>query len=110
MIEQLQRRLQAYEEKMKKKHEIEEQLLKMEINPKKREENSNKKRRHYIKEEVEVEVGVMVIDEVGILTTTTPIMEEEKAQPKDKAKATQDQGTTNPKYSAMIVKSLGIML
>ena len=62
------------------------------------------------KEEVEVEVGVMVIDEVGILTTTTPIMEKEKAQPKDKAKAIQDQGTTNPKYNAMIVKSLGIML
>ena len=56
--------------------------------------------------EVEDEVEVVVIDEVGISTTTTPIMPKEKAQPE----AIQDRGMTNPKYSAIIVKSLGIML
>ena len=45
-IEQLQGRLQAYEEKQKKKQGIEEQLLKMEVNPKKREESSDNGRRH----------------------------------------------------------------
>ncbi|KAH9697695.1 hypothetical protein KPL71_023716 [Citrus sinensis] len=48
-IEQLQGRLQAYEEKLKKKQGIEEQLLKMEVNPKKREENSDNERRHYVR-------------------------------------------------------------
>ena len=36
MIKQLQGRLQAYEEKLKKKQGIEEQLLKMKNNPKKK--------------------------------------------------------------------------
>ncbi|KAH9745480.1 hypothetical protein KPL70_004087 [Citrus sinensis] len=48
-IEQLQGRLQAYEEKQKKKQGIEEQLLKMEVNPKKREESSDNERRHYVR-------------------------------------------------------------
>ncbi|KAL9423082.1 hypothetical protein AB3S75_035217 [Citrus x aurantiifolia] len=48
-IEQLQGRLQAYEEKQKKKQGIEEQLLKMEVNLKKREESSDNERRHYIR-------------------------------------------------------------
>ena len=56
------------------------------------------------------EVEVVVMDEVGISTTTTPIMPKEKAQPEDEAEAIQDRGMTNPKYSAIIVKSLGIML
>ena len=60
--------------------------------------------------EVEDEVEVVVMDEVGISTTTTPIMPKEKAQPEDEAEAIQDRGMTNPKYSAIIVKSLGIML
>ena len=37
-------------------------------------------------------------------------MPNEKAQPEDEAEAIQDRGMTNPKYSAIIVKSLGIML
>ena len=52
------------------------------------------------------EVEVVVMDEVGISTTTTPIMPKEKAQPEE----IQDRGMTNLKYSAIIVKSLGIML
>ena len=48
-IEQLQGRLQAYEEKLKKKQGIEEKLLKMEVNPKKREESSDNERRHYVR-------------------------------------------------------------
>ena len=48
-IEQLQGRLQAYEEKQKKRQGIEEQLLKMEVNPKKREESSDNERRHYVR-------------------------------------------------------------
>ena len=60
--------------------------------------------------EVKDEVEVVVMDEVGISTTTTPIMPKEKAQPEDEAEAIQDRGMTNPKYSAIIVKSLGIML
>ena len=60
--------------------------------------------------EVEDEVEVVVIDEVGISTTTTPIMPKEKAQLKDEVEAIQDRGMTNPKYSVIIVKSLGIML
>ncbi|KAH9670830.1 hypothetical protein KPL70_017126 [Citrus sinensis] len=48
-IEQLQGRLQAYEEKQKKKQGIEEQLLKMEVNLKKREESSDNERRHYVR-------------------------------------------------------------
>ena len=47
-IEKLQGMLQGYEEKMKKKYEIEEQLLKMEINPKKKEESSDNERRDYV--------------------------------------------------------------
>ena len=56
------------------------------------------------------------MDEVGISTTTTPIMLKKKAQPEDEAEAEaeaeaiQDRGMTNPKYSTIIVKSLGIML
>jgi len=61
--------------------------------------------------EVEDEVEVVVMDEVRIsTTTTTPIIPKEKAQPEDEAEAIQDRGMTNPKYSAIIVKSLGIML
>ena len=37
-------------------------------------------------------------------------MPKEKAQPEDEAEAIQDRSMTNPKYSAIIVKSLGIML
>ncbi|KAH9719925.1 hypothetical protein KPL70_005931 [Citrus sinensis] len=48
-IEQLQGRLQAYEEKLKKKQAIEEQLLNMEVNPKKREESFDNERRHYVR-------------------------------------------------------------
>ena len=59
--------------------------------------------------EVEDEVEVVVMDEVGI-SITTPIMPKEKAQPEDEAEAIQDRGMTNLKYSAIIVKSLGIML
>ncbi|KAH9782617.1 hypothetical protein KPL71_008982 [Citrus sinensis] len=47
-IEQLQGRLQAYEEKQNKKQGIEEQLLKMEVNPKKIEESSDNERRYYV--------------------------------------------------------------
>ena len=61
------------------------------------------------KVEDEDEVEVVVMDEVEI-STTTPIMPKEKTQPEDEAKAIQDQGMTNLKYSAIIVKSLGIML
>ena len=57
------------------------------------------------------EVEVVVMDEVRIsTTTTTPIMPKDKAQPEDKAETIQDRGMTNPKYNAIIVKSLGIML
>ena len=59
--------------------------------------------------EDEDEVEVVVMDEVGI-STTTLIMPKEKAQPEDEAEAIQDRGTKNPKYSAIIVKSLGIIL
>ena len=37
-------------------------------------------------------------------------MPNEKAQPEDEAEAIQDRGMTNPKYNAIIVKSLGILL
>ena len=50
----------------------------------------------------------MVMDEVGI--STTPIMKKKKAQPEDEVEAIRDRGMTNSKYSAIIVKSLGIML
>ena len=60
--------------------------------------------------EVEDEVEVVIMDEVGISTTTTPIMPKEKAQLEDEAKVIQDRGMTNPKYSAIIVKILGIIL
>ena len=60
--------------------------------------------------EVEDEVEVVVIDDAGILTTRTPIMPNEKAQPEDEAETIQDQGMKNPKYNVIIVKSLGIML
>ncbi|KAH9681167.1 hypothetical protein KPL71_026862 [Citrus sinensis] len=40
--------------------------------------------------EVEDEVKVVVTDEVGISTTTTPIMPKEKAQPEDEVEAIQD--------------------
>ena len=60
--------------------------------------------------EAEAEVEVVVMDEVGISTTTTLIMPKEKAQPEDEVEAIQDRGMTNPKYSAIIVKSLGIIL
>ena len=46
-IDQLQDRLQAYEEKQNK-HGIEEQLLKMEINSKKREESSVNRKNQYV--------------------------------------------------------------
>ena len=57
---------------------------------------------------VKDEVEVVIIDEIGILTTS--IMEKEKAQAEDNIEAIHDQGMTNPKYNAIIVKSLGIML
>ena len=63
-----------------------------------------------VEDKVEVVVMVMVIDEVGISTTTTPIMPKEKAQPEDEVEVIQDRGMTIPKYSAIIVKSLAIML
>ncbi|XP_015389597.1 uncharacterized protein LOC107178658 [Citrus sinensis] len=47
-IEQLQGRLQPYEEKLKTNQGIEEQLLKMEVNPKKKEESLDNERRHYV--------------------------------------------------------------
>ena len=56
------------------------------------------------------EVEVVVIDEVGISITTILIMEKEKAQLADEVEAIKDRGTTNPKYSAIVVKSLGIIL
>ena len=59
---------------------------------------------------VEDEVEVLVMDEVGISTTTTPIMSKEKVQLEDEAEAIQDRGMSNPKYNAIIVKSLGTML
>ena len=37
-------------------------------------------------------------------------MEKEKAQTEDEVEPIQDRGITNPKYNAIIVKSLGIML
>ena len=40
--------------------------------------------------EVEDEVEVVVMDEVGISTTATPIMPTEKAQPEDEVEAIQD--------------------
>ena len=60
--------------------------------------------------EVEDEVEVVVMDEVRFLATATPIIEKEKAQPEDEAEVIQDQGTINPKYSAIIVQILGIIL
>ena len=45
------------------------------------------------------EVEVVVMDEVGTSTTTTPIMPKEKPQPEDKVEAIQDRGMTNPKYN-----------
>lgn len=59
--------------------------------------------------EAEDEVEVAVMNEIRI-STTTLIMEKEKTQPKDKAKVIEDRGTTNIKYSVIIVKSLGIIL
>ena len=59
--------------------------------------------------EVEDEVEIVVMDGDGI-STTTPIMPKEKAQPEDDEKAIQDRGMTNLKYNSIIVKSLGIML
>ena len=60
--------------------------------------------------EVEDEVEVLVMDDVGILTTTTPIMPKEKAQPEDEVEVIQDRGMANPKYNFIIVKSFNIML
>ena len=48
MIEHLQGNLQAYEEQKKKKHEIEEQLFKIEINLKKKEESLDNTSRQYV--------------------------------------------------------------
>lgn len=44
-IKQLQGRLQAYEEKQKKKHGIKEQLLKIKVNTKKKEESFDNNKR-----------------------------------------------------------------
>ncbi|KAH9681844.1 hypothetical protein KPL71_027113 [Citrus sinensis] len=46
--------------------------------------------------EVEDEVEVVVMDEVGISTTTTPVMPKEKAQPEDEAEAIQDRECRAP--------------
>ncbi|KAH9751570.1 hypothetical protein KPL71_014344 [Citrus sinensis] len=46
--------------------------------------------------EVEDEVEVVVMDEVGISTTTTPIMPKEKAQPEDEAETIQDRECRAP--------------
>ena len=79
----------------------------MEVNPKK--EKKALTTRECIMSEVEVEVEVedkvevVVMDKVGISTTTTPIMPKEKAQPEE----IQDRGK-NPKYNVIIVKNLGI--
>ena len=101
-IEQLQGILQASKEKFKKKQGIKEQLRKIEV---------NKKKALTIREGIMSEIEVMVMDEVEISTTTTTlIMPKEKAQSEDEAKVIQDQGMINPKYNAIIVKSLGIML
>ena len=56
--------------------------------------------------EVKDEVEVVVMDEVRISTTTTPIILKEKAQLEDEVEAIQDRGMKNPKYNAIIVKSL----
>ena len=60
-------------------------------------------------EENEDVVEVVVMDEVGI-STAIPTMPKEKAQAEDEAEAIQDRGMKNLKYSAIIVKSLSIML
>ena len=52
------------------------------------------------------EVEVVVMDEVGISTTTTPIMPKEKAQLEDEAEAIQDRGMIDPKYNAIKVWAL----
>ncbi|KAH9698867.1 hypothetical protein KPL71_024159 [Citrus sinensis] len=90
--------LQAYEEKLKKKQEIKEQFLKMEVNAKKEKKASTTREgimfEVEVEDEVEVivmdEVEVIVMDEVGISTTTTSIMLKEKAQLEDEAEAIQD--------------------
>ncbi|KAH9752860.1 hypothetical protein KPL71_014876 [Citrus sinensis] len=48
------------------------------------------------KVEVEDEVEVVVMDKVGISTTTTQIMPKEKAQPEDEAKVIQDRECRSP--------------
>ena len=40
-----------------------------------------------IREDIKFEVEIVVMDEVGISTTTTPIMPKVKAQPEDEAEA-----------------------
>ena len=75
------------------------------MNPKKKEENFDNERKHYVR-------GRDRWRGKGHWpsNTTSPIMEKEKAQPKDEAEAIQDRGMINPKYNAIIIKSLGIML
>lgn len=107
-IEQLQGRLQGYEENHKKKQWIEEQLLNMEVSPKKKEESFDNEKGNMSEVEAKNEEEITVMEEVGILTTL--IMKKEKAQLEDEEEATQDQGMTNTKQNAIIVINFGIML
>ena len=59
--------------------------------------------------EIEDEVEVVVMDDVGI-STTTLIMEKWESSTKRRVEAIQDRGMTNLKYKAVIVKILGIIL
>lgn len=62
-----------------------------------------------VESEVEENVERAVKNEAGI-STTTPIMKDEKAQLEDKEKINHGWGAANPKYNDIIVKSLGIIV
>ena len=56
------------------------------------------------------EVEAVVMDNAGISTIITLIIEKEKPQPQGKKDAIQGQGIINLKYSVIIVKNLGVKL
>ncbi|KAH9659148.1 hypothetical protein KPL70_023755 [Citrus sinensis] len=83
-IEQLQGRLQAYEEKQKKNKESKNNFSRWKSIQRKEKKAPTTTEGTMSEVEVEDEVEVVVMDEVGI-STTTLIMPKEKAQPEDEA-------------------------
>ena len=108
MIEQLLGSLQAYEEKQKKQGVV-EQVLKLQLNFKEKEEDFGNGRglEAVVAEQEVVDEGEK---EEEASTTTTKVKIEEKAQQDVMEEVARGQGMTSPKSSATTVKDLAIML